>query len=208
MLYFIFKWGHVLFGLVWIGMLYYFNFVQTEYFKEAEKEALADAKAKLAPRALWWFRWGAMFTFLTGLVLLYLIGAHSDLHNYKVIWVGAIAGIIMFLNVWLIIWPNQQIVLGLNGKTGDGPAAAAKAGLASRTNTLLSGPMLMGMIGSKSWFAYGSGSDLGLYIALAIIAAVEANALFGKTGPMTSVKGVIHCSLALTVVLAALLAYV
>ena len=70
MLEFIFRWAHVVFGVVWIGMLYYFNFVQTEYFKEAEKEALADVKAKLAPRALWWFRWGAMFTFLTGLVLL------------------------------------------------------------------------------------------------------------------------------------------
>ncbi len=208
MLYFLFKWGHVLFGIVWIGMLYYFNFVQTEYFKEAEKDALGDAKAKLAPRALWWFRWGAMYTFLTGLVLLHLIGAGSNLEASKVIWIGALAGTFMFLNVWLIIWPNQQIVLGLNGKTGDGPAAAAKAGLASRTNTLLSAPMLMGMIGSKSWFAYGSGSMLGFYIAAAIIIALEANAIFGKQGPMTSVKGVIHCSLALTVVLAALLAYV
>ena len=64
---FLVRWGHVLFGIVWIGMLYYFNFVQGGYFKEATPEALADAKAKLAPSALWWFRWGAMFTFLTGL---------------------------------------------------------------------------------------------------------------------------------------------
>lgn len=205
---FIFRWAHVVFGVVWIGMLYYFNFVQTEYFKEAEKEsALPDAKAKLAPRALWWFRWGAMFTFLTGLVLLYMIGAHNSLAgNYPVIWVGALAGILMFLNVWLIIWPKQQVVLGLNGKTGDGPAAAAKAGLASRTNTLFSGPMLFGMLGSKHLYIQDPGG-VGFYACVAIILLLEANALFGKTGPMTSVKGVIHCSIGLTAVMWALLAF-
>ena len=127
---FIFRWAHVLFGIVWIGMLYYFNFVQTEYFKEAEADAKADAVKKLAPRALWWFRWGAMFTFLTGLYLLHSIGASTNLLGMPVIWVGALAGTLMFLNVWLIIWPKQQVVLGL--KEGDGPASAAKAGLASR----------------------------------------------------------------------------
>ena len=66
---FIFRYVHVLAGITWIGMLYYFNFVQTEYFKEAEAEAKKDAMAKLAPRALWWFRWGAMFTFITGCLL-------------------------------------------------------------------------------------------------------------------------------------------
>jgi uncharacterized membrane protein len=205
---FIFRWAHVVFGVVWIGMLYYFNFVQTEYFKEAEKEsALPDAKAKLAPRALWWFRWGAMFTFLTGLVLLYMIGAHNSLAgNYPVIWVGALAGILMFLNVWLIIWPKQQVVLGLNGKTGDGPAAAAKAGLASRTNTLFSGPMLFGMLGSKHLYIQDPGG-VGFYACVAIILLLEANALVGKTGPMTSVKGVIHCSIGLTAVMWALLAF-
>ncbi len=203
---FIFRWAHVLFGLVWIGMLYYFNFVQTEYFKEAEKEtALPDVKAKLAPRALWWFRWGAMFTFLTGLYLLYAVGAHNNLSGQPVIWVGALAGILMFLNVWLIIWPNQQIVLGLNGKTGDGPAAAGKAGLASRTNTLFSGPMLFGMLGSKHLYIEGA-DGLGFWACVLIILALEANALFGKTGPMTSVKGVIHCSIGLTVVMWLLLA--
>jgi uncharacterized membrane protein len=203
---FIFRWAHVLFGIAWIGMLYYFNFVQTEYFKEAEAEGLKDAKAKLAPRALWWFRWGAMFTFLTGLVLLHQIGATTNLAGMPVIWVGALAGILMFLNVWLIIWPAQQIVLGLNGKSGDGPAAAAKAGLASRTNTLLSGPMLFGMLGSKHLYIEDAGG-VGFWACVLVILALEANALFGKTGPMTSVKGVIHCSIGLTVVLWALLAF-
>ncbi|QFU76689.1 antitermination protein NusG [Halioglobus maricola] len=202
---FIFRFAHVLFGIVWIGMLYYFNFVQTEYFKEAEADAKADAVKKLAPRALWWFRWGAMFTFLTGLTLLHQVGASTNILGMPVIWVGALAGTLMFLNVWLIIWPNQQIVIGL--KEGEGPVAAAKAGLASRTNTLLSGPMLFAMLGSKHLYI-ADVSAVGFYACIALILALEANALFGKTGPMTSVKGVIHCSLALTAVIWALLAFV
>jgi uncharacterized membrane protein len=202
---FIFRWAHVLFGITWIGMLYYFNFVQGEYFKEAEADAKADAVKKLAPRALWWFRWGAMFTFITGLYLLQKVGALSTLAGTEIIWIGALAGIFMFLNVWVIIWPNQKVVLGL--KEGDGPASAAKAGLASRTNTLFSGPMLFGMLGSKHLFIE-SISATGFWACIIIIIALEANAIFGKTGPMTSVKGVIHCSLALTAAIWALLAFV
>jgi uncharacterized membrane protein len=202
---FIFRWAHVLFGITWIGMLYYFNFVQTEYFKEAEAGAKADALKKLAPRALWWFRWGAMFTFLTGLVLLHQIGATTNFMGMPLITIGALAGTFMFLNVWLVIWPKQQIVLGL--KEGDGPSSAAKAGLASRTNTLFSAPMLFGMLGSKHLFIENV-SDVGIYVCLAIIVALQANALFGKTGPMTSVKGVIHASLGLTALLWVILAFV
>jgi uncharacterized membrane protein len=200
---FIFRWAHVLFGITWIGMLYYFNFVQGEYFKEAEADAKADAMKKLAPRALWWFRWGAMFTFLTGLVLLYFVGAHNNFVGMPLIWIGAVAGIFMFLNVWLIIWPAQQVVLGM--KEGDGPSSAAKAGLASRTNTLFSGPMLLGMLGSKHLYIADM-SSTGLYACLAVIVALELNGLFGKTGPMTSVKGVIHCSIGLTALLWVMLA--
>ena len=199
---FIFRWAHVLFGITWIGMLYYFNFVQGEYFKEAEADAKADAIKKLAPRALWWFRWGAMFTFLTGLVLLHQIGATTNIMGMPLIWVGALAGIFMFLNVWVIIWPNQKVVLGL--KEGDGPASAAKAGLASRTNTLFSAPMLFGMLGSKHLYIEDAGGA-GFWACVALIIALEINAVVGKTGPMTSVKGVIHCSLGLTAVLWALL---
>ena len=201
---FIFRWAHVLFGITWIGMLYYFNFVQTEYFKEAEAGAKADAMKKLAPRALWWFRWGAMFTLLTGLVLLMSVRAFSDIGASAVIWVGSLAGIIMFLNVWLIIWPKQKIVLGL--AEGDGPAAAAKAGLASRTNTLLSGPMLFGMLGAKHLYSIDAGTT-GLIACAVLLLALEANALFGKLGPLASVKGVIHMSVLLTAVIWALLAF-
>ena len=201
---FIFRYFHVIAGITWIGMLYYFNFVQTEYFKEAEADAKKDAMAKLAPRALWWFRWGAMVTFITGLYLFHKLGAFTNL-NLAPIWVGALAGTFMFLNVWLIIWPNQQVVLGM--KEGDGPSSAAKAGLASRTNTLFSGPMLLGMLGSKHLTPVVGGASIGLYLALGLIVLLELNALFGKQGPMTSVKGVIHMSALLTIAIWALLFY-
>ena len=205
---FFFRYFHVLAGIVWIGMLYYFNFVQTEYFKEAEASAKSDAMAKLAPRALWWFRWGAMLTFLTGAYLFQKVGGFAA--PMPAIWVGALAGTFMFLNVWLVIWPNQQIVLGM--KEGDGPAAAAKAGLASRTNTLFSGPMLLGMLGSKyladiSTQAAGTVTDLGLYTAMGLIEVLEINALFGKMGPMKSVLGVVHSALLLMAVVLGILLY-
>lgn len=199
---FIFRYIHVIAGITWIGMLYYFNFVQTEYFKEAEADAKKDAMAKLAPRALWWFRWGAMVTFISGAYLLHKVGALGA--TMPAIWVGALAGTFMFLNVWLIIWPAQQVVLGM--KEGDGPSNAAKAGLASRTNTLFSGPMLLGMLASKHLPL--AGSTTGLYIAMGLIVLLEINAIMGKLGPMTTVKGVIHMSLLLTVVTWALLNFV
>jgi len=206
---FLARWAHVLFGITWIGMLYYFNFVQGGYFKKASPEGLKDAKAHLAPEALWWFRWGAMFTFLTGALL--LVGVQMSFGGLNV-WIitGATMGTLMFLNVWLIIWPAQQIALGM--KEGDGPAAGAKALLASRTNVLFSGPMLLGMLGGAhdAGLAGGYGAQAlstGAIVALALILLLEVNGIKGKMGPMTTVKGVIHCSVALTVVIAALLAY-
>jgi uncharacterized membrane protein len=203
---FLFRWGHVLFGITWIGLLYYFNFVQGEYFKEAEASAKADATKKLAPRALWWFRWGAMFTFLTGVYMLYVLGAGSS----QYILLGALMGIFMFLNVWLIIWPNQKIVCGI--VEGDAATAGPKALLASRTNTLFSAPMLFGMLASKHGSYNGEGfagldlGDMGFLIPVIIILLLEANAIVGKLGPIATVKGVIHSSLALTAVLFALVA--
>ena len=198
---FIARWGHVLFGIVWIGMLYYFNFVQGGYFKEASAEGLADAKAKLAPSALWWFRWGAMFTFITGLYLLHSIS--HVLNNYII--VGAVMGTIMAANVWMVIWPAQRIALGIE-EGGDKAAAAAKALLASRTNTLFSSPMLLAMLAGAHYGQYGTEvGGTGLIIALVIILVLEVNALKGKMGPMTTVNGVIGSSLVLTAVMMALL---
>jgi len=201
---FVIRWAHLLFGITWIGMLYYFNFVQGSYFKKASPEGLTDAKAHLAPSALWWFRWGAMFTFLTGFYLLYLAGKHSQFNNF--IAIGALMGTLMFINVWVIIWPNQKIALGMI--EGDAAAAGAKALLASRTNVLFSAPMAFGMLAGAHFPGQGYGTNAGgidLWIAIAIILLLEANGIFGKQGPLTTVKGVIHCSLALTAVLATLI---
>lgn len=200
------RWAHFLAGITWIGILYYFNFIQTEYFKEAEDAHRSGAIQKLVPRALWWFRWGAMFTFLTGVVLLGYRGAGI---SYDIT-VGATLGTLMFLNVWLIIWPNQKIVIASATQVAQGgealpeaAGAAPKAGLASRTNVLFSAPMLFFM-GSSAHLSNGlviDASMVGLGVVMLLILALEANGIFGKQGPMTSVRGVIGSSLALTAVL-------
>jgi len=193
------RWAHLLFGITWIGILYYFNFIQGGYFKSATPEGLADAKAKLAPEALWWFRWAAMFTFITGIMLLEGLYRNHQLNPY--ITLGATMGTLMFLNVWLIIWPNQKIALGM--VDGDAAAAGGKALLASRTNTLFSGPMAFAMLGGPHFAQTGGGygstiASTSLYVALAVIAILELNAIFGKQGPMTTVRGVITSSIVLT----------
>jgi uncharacterized membrane protein len=205
---FLFRWIHLLAGVAWIGLLWYFNFVQGEYFKEAAASAKSDAIRKLVPRALWWFRWGAMFTFISGVTLLGV----NQLLGYGII-VGSVLGTLMFLNVWLIIWPNQKIVIASAEQVAAGgeadPAAAgalAKAGLASRTNTLFSIPMLFFMassahLGWKLGSPVTSASILSLLVVFGIIALLEINAIKGKTGPMTSVGGVIHMGVLLTLVL-------
>ena len=190
---------HILFGIAWIGLLYYFTFVQTEYVKIADPDAKADVMKKLAPNALWWFRWAAFFTFLTGLILFYQITARIGTE----IILGATMGTLMMLNVWGIIWRNQKIVLGM--KDGDVPAAAAKAGLASRTNTLFSVPMLMYMVYSAhaqgSYLVLDDWNMTSLIIGLAIIFAIEANAIWGKMLPViASVKAVITSSFVLAVI--------
>ena len=190
---------HILFGIAWIGLLYYFNFVQTEYVKVADPDAKADVMKKLAPNALWWFRWAAFFTFLTGLILIHQITARIGTE----IILGVTMGTIMMLNVWGIIWRNQKIVLGM--KDGDVATAAAKAGLASRTNTLLSVPMLMYMVYSAhapgSYLVLEDWSSLSLIIGLAIIFVIEANAIWGKMLPViASVRAVITSSFVLAII--------
>ena len=211
------RWGHFMAGIAWIGLLYYFNFVQTEYFKEADGAAKSDAIQKLVPRALWWFRWGAMFTLLTGLGIFAIRGGSMSMDIY----VGALLGLFMFLNVWLIIWPSQQIVIASATQVADGgeaiPEAAgalATAGLASRTNTLFSIPMLFFM-GASSHYPH-SFSMLAFIVAVALIVALQFNGAYpaikhldivkklpegGIIKPYASINGVIHCGLGLTAVL-------
>ena len=144
---------------MWIGLLWYFNFVQGEYFKEAEASAKSDAIRKLVPRALWWFRWGSLVTWLSGAAALghyrifadaFTLGLLGDSLNIQamVIGVGAWLGTIMLFNVWVFIWPNQKKVLGIVKASAEEVARAKRvAFLASRTNTMLSVPMLMSMVG-------------------------------------------------------------
>ena len=208
------RWGHIVFGVAWIGLLYYFNFVQTEYVKEADDSAKADVMAKLAPRALWWFRWAAMFTFLSGLLLLgYILHMRLSLG----ITLGVLMGTIMMLNVWLIIWPNQKIVIGL--ESGDKAVAGPKAALASRTNTLFSLPMLFFMVASGHASPMANGgvwggdgamamSTVALVVGLVIVAIIEANAIWGKmNGSIQSVSAVITSSVILTAIMAGVVYY-
>jgi len=204
---FLLRWIHLLAGVTWIGLLYYFNFVQGEYFKEADGAAKSDVIRKLVPNALWWFRWGAMFTFLSGAALIYM----KHLQGLGIM-IGAVLGTLMFLNVWLIIWPNQKIVIASAKAVADGGeaiaeagAALAKAGLASRTNTLFSIPMLFFMassihLGGLQTSVHSAGVPA-LASIFGLIIVLELNAIFGKTGPMTSVKGVIHTGVLLTAAL-------
>src|SRR5262245_46429352 len=155
-------WLHALAGITWIGLLYYFNFVQVPALAAAASDQGGPGGAGIskyvAPRALLWFRWGAVFTWLTGAAYLGHTGMFVDAFTLGmratapptafIIGVGAWLGTIMLFNVWVFIWPNQKKVLGLVEATADQIAKARRvAFLASRTNTMLSIPMLMSMVG-------------------------------------------------------------
>ena len=206
---FMLRWVHFLAGITWIGILYYFNFVQTPFFAETEAGVRTAAIQKLVPRALWWFRWGAMFTFLAG-ISIYLMrmsemgaGLFYSSPYGVTITVGGLLGTLMFLNVWLVIWPNQRVVIASANQVASGgqalPAAAGsgrRSGLASRTNTVFSIPMLLYM-GAASHFPQmvHQFTSRGLFwlLVIIIVGAVEANALIGTQGatkvPLDSVKG-------------------
>ena len=146
----VFRWGHYLAGITWIGLLYYFNFIQAAYLKMVTPEAKAEAFQHLVPNALWWFRYGALLTWIFGVLILMsqgILGKAFMLQGESaVIGMGAWLGTIMFLNVWMIIWPNQKKVLGLvDVPAEDKPHAARVALLASRTNVVLSIPMILFM---------------------------------------------------------------
>jgi uncharacterized membrane protein len=217
---FFFRWIHFLAGITWIGILYYFNFVQTPFFAETEAPVRTGAIQKLVPRALWWFRWSAMVTFLAGL-LMYLMrlgemgtGLFFTSSYGVIISLGGLIGTLMFLNVWLVIWPNQQIVIASTNQVATGgqalPAAAGaarRAGLTSRTNVVFSIPMLFFM-GAASHYPSLIGPNAALTVfwilALIITAAVEINALTGTQGatkkPLDSVSGALWFGFILTAV--------
>jgi uncharacterized membrane protein len=160
----VFRWLHVIFGVMWIGLLWYFNFVQTRKIPEIPAELKPAVSKFIAPEALFWFRWAALFTVLMGLILAYDRGyllqalalgfaetPASPAHSF--IGLGMWLGIIMFINVWAFIWPAQKISLGIVEADADAKAAAGRKGLVfSRINTLLSVPMLACMTMNQTIF--------------------------------------------------------
>jgi uncharacterized membrane protein len=225
----VFAWIHFLAGVAWIGLLYYFNLVHGAYMAEAPAEAKPGAVRMLLPRALFWFRWGAVFTLLSGLAII-AAKMGVSVHNggtagdvMKSSWgagisLGATLGIFMFLNVWLVIWPNQKVVIAsANAVAGGGQAdpkaadAGARAFLASRANFLFSIPMLFFMGNHRLNFFSGENGGpkmsvgVPLGICLALIVLFEVIALTGKrnAGPAKMLEkhvAVIHIGLVLTLI--------
>ena len=159
---FFFRWLHVLSGVMWIGLLWYFNFVQIPNMPKIPDEQKPAIGKVIAPAALFWFRWGAMATIVTGLIVAgmnrYLVGAITlgltdGVPKHTMIGIGMWLGVIMWANVWFVIWPNQKKALGMVEVNAEEKAAAARtAMLFSRTNTLLSIPMLFAMVAAQNLF--------------------------------------------------------
>lgn len=193
---FLFRWTHVWAGIVWIGHLYFFNFVNLQLQGKMDDATKKLVNPQLMPRALWWFRWGAMVTFLSGLILFAQIymytpeigwganmimkgveGGLSDRARW-IMW-GMLFGSIMWFNVWFIIWPAQKQLLG--GTAGDAaPALRTRAALASKINTFLSAPMLVGMLGANHAnmsFSYGALLTAAL-LGLAVIKVAYVHSTF------------------------------
>ncbi|MBI3318474.1 MAG: urate hydroxylase PuuD [Candidatus Omnitrophica bacterium] len=197
-LHLVIRWLHVIAGITWIGHLYFFNFVNVPLQGALDDAAKKAVNPQLMPRALWWFRWGAMITFLAGLTLFVLtyfytpgvgLGATSLLMEtgqltQRAMWIlfGMLLGFIMWFNVWFIIWPTQKKLLTGKVPQAEIPAARKKALLTSRVNTFLSGPMLFGMLAPSHYGAISSGAFLmavGVGV-LVIWASIRGSAQVGK----------------------------
>ena len=164
----VFRWVHVLSGILWIGLLYYFNFVQIRVMPGIPAELKPAIGKHIAPEALFWFRWSALATVVAGLAVAFMRGhayaievlsfgfaggLTEDQKGFVLMGVGVWLAIIMFINVWAVIWPNQKIALGIVEADADAKAKAARmAMLFSRTNMLLSIPMLTSMTMTQTLF--------------------------------------------------------
>lgn len=204
------RYAHIAFGVAWIGFLYYFNFVQGGYLAKASDEAKISAFTILVPAALWWFRWAALLTLLTGLYLVHSVWSKGTFSEDTLI--AGLMATLMAANVWFIIWPNQKVVIKSYESLRDGGqadpnqgSAAAVALLASRTNTLFSIPMLATMV-SSAHVGGGFGGSItaesyGMFTLLVLILIIELNAIFGKMNPLIKgVQGVIVSGIVLTVI--------
>jgi uncharacterized membrane protein len=187
--------AHIISGVTWIGLLYFFNFVQVPAYAELSDGARSEALRKLTFRALWWFRYAALLTFLFGLLLVG-VQSNSDIPDYNyfegvggtAILTGMLLGITMFLNVWGVIWRNQKVVIGnaenvaAGGEANpDAPAAAKAAARASRCNTLFSIPMLWFMVFAAhngGFYSAGQGSTIVYWLMVLVLwGFIEASAL-------------------------------
>jgi uncharacterized membrane protein len=160
----LFRWAHTFFGILWIGLLYYFNFVQIRKMPDIPAELKPAVSKYIAPEALFWFRWSALATWVLGVILAwnrgyvvdaFALGATQGFADPKVIMIGIGMWLatIMFINVWAVIWPNQKIALGIVEADADAKAKAGRtAMLFSRTNLLLSIPMLTAMTMNQTLF--------------------------------------------------------
>ena len=171
------RWIHVIAGIAWIGHLYFFNFVNLPLQADLDDQAKKLVNPKLMPRALWWFRWGAMTTFLAGLVLFTMIYMYTPGQGFgpsslfstaeggmtgRASWIlmGMMFATIMWFNVWFIIWPAQKRILSGQVPADKLPAIRKRAALASKVNTYLSGPMLFGMLAPSHYGAANGGTLL------------------------------------------------
>lgn len=173
------RFGHIVFGIIWLGHLYFFNLVNVPFQADLDKELKPKVNPKLLLRAFWWFRWGAMYTFLFGLALFFYKYTYQGLFfnpeggvSVRAAWImfGMLLAIIMWFNVWFVIWPRQKLILGGMAAGTPHPDAAklaATAGKASRFNTYASGPMLFAMIVPNNYSGWShSGMALALILGL------------------------------------------
>ena len=219
------RWVHFLAGITWIGILYFFNFIQGGWFKQVDANVKNTALTTLTLECLWWFRWGAALTWISGIILIKMklilpdYGLTANSAWGVSILPAALMGTFMAFNVWFIIWPAQRdkvIPSAQNALDGKEPIAGAAeagalAGLASRTNTLFSIPLLFWMGASRHLgIDVPEGQSLMAFwvVVLGIIVLIELNVIakwlggkLGIMGPMATPKGVIHTGLALSVVL-------
>ncbi|MFM8238341.1 MAG: urate hydroxylase PuuD [Actinomycetota bacterium] len=192
-----FKIGHVIVGVMWMGLLWFFNFVQVPAFAEMEPAARNAAMDKITWRALWWFRWAAAATVAFGILILGIGDTYQDGDYWMrsavgpVLMIGILFGLVMFANVWLVIWPAQQIAIAnarnllAGGEADPNAAAAARRGaMASRQNMIFSLPLLVSMVGAGHFFVGGnftvvsSGKAMTyLIIGIVILVVLELNAL-------------------------------
>ena len=205
---------HYIFGILWIGHLYYFNFSQTPFMAEADAATKSQIFQKLTPRTMFWFRWGAMFTFITGWAMIaHKAGMGIPLSSAwgTIILTGGIIGTLMFLNVWLIIWPANKLAIENATRVAKGEQAIpgiadlmARSAIGSRTNTLFSMPVLFFM-GAASHLPLTLSPDKSLvpyWSAFAILVGlIQFNAMKGKMGPMQKLGMTVHFGLLLTLIL-------